>query len=148
MNITLATYQSVSLLHGGPRVQILQTKNELEKLGVNVSLFQPWESFDKKSCDLVHLFSANLGTFHLASVLNNFTTPFVSSSIFYTEHSPAYIRSILTISKILKKIKSGIWTSYDYTQQICGWSKAVMPNTGAEGKLLREGLMIPLKKYR
>lgn len=146
MNITFATYQSLSLLHGGPRVQILQTKNELEKLGVKVSLFQPWEHYDRRSCDLVHLFSANLGTFHLASVMNNFNIPFVSSSIFFTEHSPAYIRSILGISKTLKRFKSGIWTSYDYTQQICNWSKAVLPNTADEGKLLSDGLGIPFKK--
>lgn len=146
MKITFATYQSLSLLHGGPRVQILQTKNELEKLGVHVSLFQPWESFDRKSCDLVHLFSANLGTFHLASVLNNFNIPFVSSSIFYTEHSPAYIRTILGLSKTLKRFKSGLWTSYDYTQQICNWSKAILPNTHDEGKLISEGLGISTTK--
>ena len=142
MNITFATYQSLSLLHGGPRVQILQTKNELEKLGVHVSLFQPWEQFDRRSCDLVHLFSANLGTFHLASVMNNFNIPFVSSSIFFTEHSPAYIRTILGISKTLKHFKSGIWTSYDYTQQICNWSKSVLPNTRDEATLLGNGLGI------
>ncbi|MFA5833207.1 MAG: glycosyltransferase [Bacteroidota bacterium] len=140
MNITFATYQSLSLLHGGPRVQILQTKHELEKLGVKVSLFQPWDHFDKKSSDLVHIFSANLGTFHLASVLNIFSIPFVSSSIFFTQHSPAYIRTILGISKALKNFKSGIWTNYDYTKQICDWSRAVLPNTHDEGKLLHEGL--------
>jgi len=146
MNITFATYQSLSLLHGGPRVQILQTKLELEKLGVKVSLFQPWDHFDKKSSNLVHLFSANLGTFHLASVLNNFSIPFVSSSIFFTQHSPAYIRTILGISKTLKKLKSGIWTNYDYTKQICDWSRTVLPNTHAEGMLLRDGLGIPSNK--
>lgn len=142
MKITFATYQSLSLLHGGPRVQILQTKAELEKLGVEVRLFQPWESFDRSSTDLVHLFSANLGTFHLASVLRNFSIPFVTSSIFYTQHSPAYIRSILTLSRTMKKFKSGIWTNYDYTQQICTWSKAVLPNTADEGRLITDGLGI------
>ena len=146
MNITFATYQSLSLLHGGPRVQILQTKKELEKLGIHVNLFQPWERFDKKSTDLVHLFSANLGTFHLASVLKNFSIPFVSSSIFYTQHSPAYIRSILGVSKLLKLLKSGIWTNYDYTQQICAWSKAVLPNTQDEATLISSGLGIARHK--
>lgn len=146
MNITFATYQAISLLHGGPRVQILQTKKELEKLGVQVSLFQPWDNFDRKSCDLVHLFSANLGTFHIASVLHNFNVPFVSSSIFFTRHSPSYIRSILGISKTLKRFKSGIWTNYDYTRQISKWSKAVMPNTQDEGKLLCDGLGIENEK--
>ncbi len=146
MKITFATYQSLSLLHGGPRVQILQTKTELEKLGVEVALFQPWESFSKESSDLVHLFSANLGTFHLASVLNNFSIPFVASSIFFTQHSPAYIRNILSVSRTLKRFKSGIWTNYDYTEQICRWSKAVLPNTQDEGKLIEEGMGIDGRK--
>jgi glycosyltransferase involved in cell wall biosynthesis len=140
MKITFATYQSLSLLHGGPRVQILQTKAELEKLGVEVALFQPWENYTKGSTDLVHLFSANLGTFHLATVLNNFSIPFVASSIFFTQHSPAYIRSILALSRTLKRFKSGIWTNYDYTERICHWSKAVLPNTHDEGKLIEEGM--------
>lgn len=146
MKITFATYQSLSLLHGGPRVQILQTKAELEKLGVEVALFQPWESYSKGSGDLVHLFSANLGTFHLASVLNNFSIPFVASSIFFTQHSASYIRNILAFSRTLKKFKSGLWTNYDYTQQICQWSKAVLPNTVDEGKLIEEGMNISGKK--
>jgi glycosyltransferase involved in cell wall biosynthesis len=146
MKITFATYQSLSLLHGGPRVQILQTKAELEKLGVEVALFQPWESYSKGSGDLVHLFSANLGTFHLASVLNNFSIPFVASSIFFTQHSASYIRNILAFSRTLKKFKSGLWTNYDYTQQICQWSKAVLPNTIDEGKLIEEGMNISGKK--
>ncbi len=146
MKITFATYQSLSLLHGGPRVQILQTKAELEKLGVEVALFQPWESYSKGSGDLVHLFSANLGTFHLASVLNNFSIPFVASSIFFTQHSASYIRNILAFSRTLKKFKSGLWTNYDYTQQICQWSKAVLPNTIDEGKLIEEGMNVSGKK--
>ncbi len=146
MKITFATYQSLSLLHGGPRVQILQTKAELEKLGVEVALFQPWDNFSKTSTDLVHLFSANLGTFHLASVLKNFSIPFVTSSIFFTQHSPSYIRMMLGVTKTLKKMKSGVWTNYDYTQQICGWSKAVLPNTADEGTLIEHGMGINGKK--
>lgn len=146
MKITFATYQSLSLLHGGPRVQILQTKAELEKLGVEVALFQPWDHFSAASTDCVHLFSANLGTFHLASVLKNFSIPFITSSIFFTQHSPLYIRSMLALSKNLKRFKSGVWTNYDYTQQICEWSKAVLPNTVDEGHLIEHGMSIPGKK--
>ncbi|MBP6672810.1 MAG: glycosyltransferase family 4 protein, partial [Bacteroidetes bacterium] len=102
----------------------------------------------KGSGDLVHLFSANLGTFHLASVLNNFSIPFVASSIFFTQHSASYIRNILAFSRTLKKFKSGLWTNYDYTQQICQWSKAVLPNTVDEGKLIEEGMNISGKKIR
>ena len=146
MKVSLVSYQSVSLLNGGPRVQVVQTKRELEHLGVIVELFDPWKPYDRKKNDLYHIFAANLGTFHLASVLNNFSIPFVASSIFFTQHPPAYIRGILGLSRALKKIKSGVWTNYDYTQQICSWSKAVLPNTHDEAALLRDGMGISEKK--
>ena len=146
MKITFATYESLSLLHGGPRVQMLQTKSELEKLGVEVSLLNPWENFDKTKNDLVHLFSANLGTFHLASTMHSFDIPFVSSSIFFTQRSPLAIRTTLAANKLLKKLRSGIWTNFEYTRQICEWSKAILPNTNDEGRLISEGLNISNNK--
>ncbi len=146
MKITFACYESLSIIHGGPRVQVLQTKLELEKLGVNVSLMNPWEQFDKTSADLVHLFSANLGTFHLASTFKSFDIPFVTSSIFFTRHSPAVIQTTIFLNKLMKKIRSGIWTNYEYTRQICEWAKAVLPNTNEEARLISEGLSIANNK--
>lgn len=146
MNITIACYQSVSLLHGGPRVQALQTKYELEKLGVNVALFSPWENFSPQKNDLVHLFSANLGTFHLARVLNEFSVPFVTSSIFFTRRSPVFIKRTVAINNFFKKLRQGFWTDYVFTQQICQWSKKVLPNTVDESVLLSEGLGISREK--
>ncbi|HAP36822.1 MAG TPA: hypothetical protein DCQ28_13140 [Bacteroidetes bacterium] len=146
MKITFACYESLSMIYGGPRVQVLQTKHELEKLGIEVSLLNPWENFGKKSTDLVHLFSANLGTFHLASTFNSFDIPFVTSSIFFTRHSPAVIQATIVLNALLKKIKTGIWTNYEYSRQICEWSKAVLPNTNAEARLVGEGLGISANK--
>ncbi len=146
MKVTLACYQSLSIIHGGPRVQILQTKAELEKLGIEVAFFQPWEKFDRSKTDLVHLFSANLGTFHIASVLNQYKIPFVTSPIFFTRHSPAFIRSTIALNKILKNFKTGIWTNYEFTRQICDWSKAVLPNTTDERTLISDGLGIDKNK--
>jgi glycosyltransferase involved in cell wall biosynthesis len=146
MKITLACYQAISVLHGGPLIQVLQTKTELEKLGVEVGLLDTWKPFNKSSADLVHLFSANLGTFHLARVLHEFSIPFVTSSIFFTQHSPAFIKASVRANNFLKKIKKGVWTDYAFTQQICQWSKAVLPNTHDEGTLLSDGLGIPKEK--
>ncbi|MFA6468334.1 MAG: glycosyltransferase family 4 protein [Bacteroidota bacterium] len=146
MKITFACYESLSMIHGGPRVQVLQTKAELEKLGVEVSLLNPWEDFGRQSTDLVHLFSANLATHHLAMTFNSFDIPFVTSSIFYTRHSPLVIRTALKFNSLLKKVRTGIWTNYEFSRQVCEWSKAVLPNTTDEGRLVERGLGIPKKK--
>lgn len=146
MKITFACYESLSMIHGGPRVQVLQTKAELEKLGIEVSLLNPWETFGNKSTDLVHLFSANLATHHLAMTFNSFDIPFVTSSIFFTRHSPAVIKATLGVNAFLKKFRTGIWTNYEFSRQVCEWSKAVLPNTSEEAKLVVEGLGIPQKR--
>ena len=143
MKITMACYQAVSMIHGGPRVQILRTKQELEKLGVEVSLFDPWRPFSETTCELFHLFSANVGTFHLARNVQSLHLPMVTSPIFFTRHSPGFIRSSLSVEHALKRFRSGIWTDYGYTEQICRWSRAVLPNTSDESRLINKGLGIP-----
>lgn len=141
MNISFACYQAISLIHGGPLIQVKQTKAELEKLGINVSFFNPWE-FKKNKIDLVHIFSANLGTYHLAKALHDYSLPFVTSSIFFTQHSPSFIKKMAAANNFLKKIRPGIWTDYVFTQQICNWSEAVLPNTADEKELIHKGLSI------
>jgi glycosyltransferase involved in cell wall biosynthesis len=148
MKIILASYQPISILHGGPRVQVLQTKRELERLGVNAELFDPWKHdvYDRNT--LFHLFAANIGTFHTASILNNFRIPFVTSPIFFTRHSQAAIRLTIAVNKTLKTLRTGIWTNYEYTRQVCEWARAVLPNTTDEANLVSTGLMIEKKKIR
>jgi Glycosyltransferase len=146
MKITMACYQSVSLIHGGPRVQILRTKSELEKLGVEVALFQPWESPSQIQSDIFHLFSANLGTFHLARNIQTIPIPIVTSPIFFTQRSVHSIRLTLLIEHALKNLRAGIWTDYGFTEQICKWSRAVLPNTSDESQLIEKGLKIPAEK--
>ncbi len=146
MKVTMACYQSVSLIHGGPRVQILRTKSELEKLGVDVSFFQPWESRSQFHPDIFHLYSANLGTFHLARNIAPLSIPLVTSPIFFTQRSARFIRLTLSLEHSLKYIRAGIWTDYGFTEQICKWSRAVLPNTVDESRLIEHGLNIPAKK--
>ena len=145
MKITMACYQAVSIIHGGPRVQILRTKQELEKLGVEVSVFETWKPFSASTCDLFHIFSANIGTFHLARIIQGVKLPMVTSPIFFTQHSPGFVRSALYIEHTLKHLRSGVWTDYGYTEQICRWSHAVLPNTSDESHLVHKGLGIPAK---
>jgi glycosyltransferase involved in cell wall biosynthesis len=146
MKITMACYQSVSLIHGGPRVQILRTKSELEKLGVDVTLFHPWESASQFRPDIFHLFSANLGTYHLARNIEPLSIPIVTSPIFFTQRSASSIRLTLMIEHSLKRIRAGIWTNYGFTEQILKASRAVLPNTSDESRLIQFGMNIPAKK--
>jgi glycosyltransferase involved in cell wall biosynthesis len=140
MNVCLASYQSVMILKGGPRTQILHTKRGLEKLGVNVVLFESWQDFPKDKIDLVHFFGANIGTYHLAREISKLNIPIVVSPIFYSLHNPQYLRIALTLNRLIRKFYKGLWMDYGIMADICSWASAVLPNTTDEGQLLQDGI--------
>lgn len=128
------------MLRGGPRTQILQTKSELEKLGVDVQFFDTWGEYRKQDFDLVHLFSAGIGTYHLARNLNLNGIPFVVSPIFFSRHSPRFIRAVLTADRLVNSITRGVWTDFGLMANICSWAQTVLPNTTDESLLFIKGL--------
>jgi glycosyltransferase involved in cell wall biosynthesis len=134
------------MLKGGPRTQILQTKRGLEQLGVNVSLFESWQEFDKGKADLIHLFGANIGTYHLAREIHKLDIPMVVSTIYYTRHSAPVVRSVLAAERLVRAVARGTWSDYGIVAEICRWAKAVLPNTQKEATLVRRGLGISSEK--
>jgi glycosyltransferase involved in cell wall biosynthesis len=133
-------------LKGGPRTQILQTARCLEQRGINVSLFESWKEFSKDSVDLIHLFGANIGTYHLAREIHKLGVPLVVTPIFFTRHSANSIRWTARVNNLLKNFAHGIWTDYSLVQEICRWSRAILPNTISEGELLVKGLQLDPSK--
>lgn len=146
MNVCLASYQSVMMLKGGPRTQILETAKGLKNLGVNVSFQETWRELSGGSVDLVHLFGANIGTFHLAREINKLGIPIVVTPIFFSLHSPRFIRAALMGDKLMRKAFRGFWSDYGLLSDICGWAKIVSPNTRCESDLIRSGLRVQAEK--
>ncbi len=140
MKVCVAGYQSVSILHGGPNTQIRGTAEHLRRHGVRVSYFDPWKPFGKSTFDLVHLFAANLGTFHLARELHTLGVPMVVSPIIYSRHSPAAIRLFLGATRIMQKAAKGVWSDYIFASEICRWADRVVPNSLAEAEIVVRGL--------
>jgi glycosyltransferase involved in cell wall biosynthesis len=140
MNVVMAGYQAISILHGGPNTQLRRTAEHLAAQGIGVKLFDPWTPLRAGECDLVHLFAANIGTYHLAREIRALGIPLVVSPIVYSLHSHRFIRSVLGLTRLVQKAGKGIWTDYSLTADICGWAGRVVPNTRAEGDLLVHGL--------
>jgi glycosyltransferase involved in cell wall biosynthesis len=140
MNVCIATYQSTMLLKGGPKTQILQTGKGLEGLGVKVSYYDTWEELKKGDVDLVHLFGANIGTWHLAREIHKLGIPLVVSPIFFSRHSTPFLRTAVAAQRVAGKLVRGAWTDYGLLADICSWASAVLPNTNQEARLLRSGL--------
>ena len=130
------------LLKGGPRTQIFQTKLALEKLGVQVSFFNAWEDAPLKSFDFVHLFGANIGSYHIAMEIHKLGVPMVVSPIFFSRHSAPLVRVSLSVEKVLRAAARGTWMDFGLVRDICNWSRAVLPNTTHEKLLLENGIGI------
>lgn len=149
MKITLASYHTVNVRHGGPRTQILQTRKHLEALGHEVTLHDTWdEKPDLAAPHLFHLFASNFAVYDLARFLHSEGRPFVTSPIFFTRRSPRVIRNVLRADKLVRRLAPGLWSDYGFTRDICEWSATVLPNTASERALLTDGLGIPTEKTR
>ena len=146
MKVSVASYQAVSILHGGPNTQIRGTMKSMAKHGIEVTFFDPWKAFKKQDCDLFHLFAANIGTYHLAREIHSLGIPMVVSPIIYGNHSHSFVRRSLAFSEILGKLGRGLWSDYGITAEICSWAKKALPNTQAEADLLHKGLGVSKSK--
>jgi len=146
MNVSFGSYQALSLLSGGPRTQILNLRQSLEKMGIAVSLFDTWELVDREKIDFFHLFAANVGTYHLAREARNQGVRLVVSPIFFTRHGTTMLSMIHLMEKALSRIKKGIWCEHLFTSEICEWAELVIPNTKMEALFLNRGLSVPESK--
>jgi len=144
----MTTYHAVSILHGGPRTQITETARHLEALGMQVRFFDPWTPFHPGPEDLVHLFAANIGTYHIAREMRALGVPLVVSPITYTSHSAAFVRRALAATRLLQKAGPGLWSDYAFCADICAWAQRVVPNTQAEADLIVQGYGILADKVR
>jgi len=140
MRVCFASSQAVVLTHGGVRTQMQQTKSALEALGVRVDLLKADEQLEPSDYDVIHIFTANIGTYHLARALRLHGCPLVISPIFYTRRSHATVRAVVAADRLINRVVRGVWTDYGLMAEMCGWASAVLPNTEEEAELFVQAL--------
>jgi glycosyltransferase involved in cell wall biosynthesis len=146
VNVYLAGYQAVSILHGGPLTQIRETAGALTQLGWSTHMFDPWAPFTPQPGDLFHIFAANIGTYHLAREIRALGIPLVVSPIVYTRHTASFVRNALRLSRLAQRVGPGLWTDYALCADICNWAAHVVPNTAAEAEFIIQGIGVPPEK--
>ncbi len=146
MRVCIVAQPSVSIVAGGPAIQLRETAKYLPEFGIEVSYFDQWQNLDRGAFDFAHIFGANLMNYDIAQRFHHFNIPFVVSSIFFTLRSPAFIRSVRKLELTGKKIISGLWTDYGFSARVCDWSNGVLPNTTKEAELVEKGFEIPSGK--
>ncbi len=142
MNVLFATHPVVGLHEGGVRTQMLQTKSALEQCGINVTLYEMWKHQSFSGFDLVHIFTANMATYHFARALRIRNIPFVVSPVFYSRRSVRTIKTVIGLDKLLNYVVRGVWTDFGLIAELCSWARGVLPNTQAEAYLFIHGMNI------
>ena len=142
MNVCFVVPPSVGIVQGGIRTQALQTARHLERLGVAVSYYNPWEPPEWEQIDLVHIFNASISNYDLTRSLQAFEIPYVISPVIYSNHTPGFIRLSRSLEQITKKVVRGVWTDYAIIEQMCAQAERVLPNTSDEARLIAEGFGI------
>ncbi|MGD1044417.1 MAG: glycosyltransferase family 4 protein [Bacteroidota bacterium] len=145
MHVLFATSQATALTRGGVRTQVLQTKEALESLGVHVTLFDTWRNFQANEFDLVHVFSANMATYHFARAVKAQGLPLVISPIFYTRRTANMVQNVIKVDRFISRKVRGIWTDYGLIAEMCRWAEAITPNTTEEGNLFIDAFGVPKK---
>ena len=143
MKVCFLAQQSVAMVGGGPLIQLRETARYLPEFGIEVGYFDQWSDFPRHKYDLVHIFGANFMSYDIAQRLHQFGIPFVVSSIFYTMHSPSFIRMTSKAAKVAARLFRGIRTDYGFTGEVCRLSQMVLPNTGSEAEIIKKGFGVP-----
>ena len=87
MKVLFITYPMAFHTPGGGEIQLLAYKKYLEKNGIQVDLFDPWNP-NFLDYDLVHFFSVIGGSVHLCNFIKNLGIPLViTSSLWITEET-------------------------------------------------------------
>lgn len=89
-NILFNTYPAAFHCPGGGEIQLLKTKEALEKLGHNIILHDNWNPRFSEA-GVAHFFSVQGGTYNFhANVKYNFKLPLVVSPILWPNHHEEY----------------------------------------------------------
>ena len=146
MKVALATHQATAILRGGPRTQVLQTAAELQRLGHQVRLFDALTQISRGDVDLVHIFGAGMGTYHLARALHLQKIPVVLSPIYLTRRPPWQVRMMTGAEQLVRRIYPAFWTDYAMIAEMCAWAAMVAPNTQEEAALFHEAFGVPTER--
>jgi len=146
MRVLFVTNQAASVMRGGVLTQTLQTKSALENLGVHVTLFDAWREFHPNEFDLVHIFIANMATYHVARAFKVHNLPIVISPVFFTRRSIQVVQNVVAVDRLMSRFFRGFWTDYGLIAEMCHWAEALLPNTTDEARLFEKAFHIPQKK--
>ena len=137
---------AAAVARGGLWTQAQKTADALRSLGVGVEVLPSADKSSVRKFDVCHVIGANMATYHVARELHRMGAPIVLSPVFYSLHSPAFLRMAHYGHRLLSRVVRGLWIDYGFIAELASWSRVVLPNTRAEAALLQGGLAVPPEK--
>ncbi|MGQ9678936.1 MAG: glycosyltransferase family 4 protein, partial [bacterium] len=147
MKALYGSFSAITMLGGGVETQVRSLANSLNKMGVEIELFDSWEKYSLREFAFFHLFGANVGTYHLGRSIKNLGLKLIVSPIFYRRGSSKLLKLKTNFINLLHKT-SGIWNEDLFCRELCGMADIVVVNTNAELNLIAQGLGILPKQIK
>jgi len=151
MKVLFNTYPSAFQSIGGGEIQLLKTKEYLEKLGIEVKLFDQWK--DKiTDYDIFHSFSTHSETAKLLEFVKSKGVPIVISTIFWTIGEFAIkdknIKNSDKMKIFAKSMIDKYFTKLSPTKSILEIANILLPNGIAERDKIIDVFKIDKKKFK
>jgi len=134
----------VAIDKGGLYTQIINSKKYLEKLGVDVDLYDIWHSL-KENYDLVHIFRADVSLCDTVRRLRQKGMKIAVSPVFASTHNLLTLKVINLLNGVLKNFK--VFALHIFVKEIMELSDIILPNTDEEVKALSYGFGVPKTKF-
>ncbi len=128
MKIYFNTYAAAFQCPGGGEIQLLKSKEALERRGHTVVLFNQWEH-SLEDADVLHHFSVQGGSYNICSYANNNKIPLVVSPILW----------------LGEQIDQYPMAEIDYTLSL---ANVICPNSFSEIERFMHFLRVPQQKYQ
>lgn len=138
MRILYGAHPAVAIKKGGLYIQLLKTREHMEKLGFHIDLNDPWKDPTPKDYDLFHLFGANFSTNILGTLIRDKNIPLIVTPVFFSKHSPGVLRAVNRTNAILFKLFK-VSTPHIYTKELLDRADRILPNTPREMDLIVNG---------
>lgn len=142
MRVLFVAPQAETVLRGGLWKQLHHTREVLRSKGVDAEYYTAPEGGQLTRYDLIHVIGANIGSYQLVRELSRRGLPMVVSPVFYSKHSPSFVRLAVRLQTLSSKVAKGIWTDYTFVADVCRWATMVLPNTQEEAEFLRRAFAV------
>lgn len=136
MNILFAAPQSVTLVSGGLKRQMIETAKGLEQLGHTVEFLSPDKYLPELGVDIIHFFGAQPEHYYTLLHLQDYKIPSVLSPVFYSRRSGSVVRNLINVQNLFSKTPFFSLSELQMRQKACEMATHLLPNTLSEARLL------------